>query len=202
MNIPFMIIALLTASLMMSSPLRAAEPQAAEDKFSFMFGFESKSGGDDVGSLVNDGEEKGDVEAGSGMNIYAGVVLKPVDYFETRISAGYHFDRSKTETGTVYMDRTVIDLIPTFAYHIHRLGLGATYHINPTLDGDDFNKSDIEFDNAWGYLVEYGVKVTPFLYLGVRYVGLDYDIKTEGVQLNGSSNVDASHVGLNLYFEF
>jgi hypothetical protein len=181
-------------------------PTWAEDKpkkLSFLIGFESNSGGDDLGELVvtRDATEKGDVEAGSGMHFYLGLLYKPSNAFEARLTGGYHMDRSPTDTGTVYMDRYPIELVPAFCYGGHRFGVGLSYHTNILLHGDDFGRPDVSFKDSLGYSAEYGYKVAPFLYLGFRYVKIDYEIETPGVTLRGEQKVDASHFGLNLYFQ-
>lgn len=180
-------------------------PALADDakKIAFLVGFESKTGGDRVGGLVVNNDDKGDVEAGSGMHFYAGMIYKPATFFETRFTAGYHMDRSPTNTGTVYMDRYPLEVTPTYCYHNHRFGLGLTYHTNIVLHGNDFGKDDITFKNALGYTAEYGYKVAPFLYAGFRYVHLSYEIENQGVTFsNGKRDANANHFGINLYYQF
>jgi len=180
-------------------------PVLAEDKakkFSILAGFESKSGGDDVGELVVDGVDKGDVEAGGGMHFYLGMLYKPSSAFETRLTAGYQLDRSPTDTGTVYMDRYPVELVPAYCYRDHRFGLGLIYHTNIVLHGGDFDNPDINFKDSLGYSVEYGYKVAPFIYLGFRYVNMFYDIENENVFLDGGRRVNASPFGINLYVQY
>ncbi len=182
-------------------------PAGAEEKpkkISFLFGFESKTGGDDLGELVvtRAARDKGDVEAGSGMHFYLGMLYRPASAFETRLTAGYHMDRSPTDTGTVYMDRYPIELVPTFCYDNHRFGLGLSYQTNIRLHGSDFGSPDITFEDALGYSVEYGYKVAPFLYVGFRYLNIFYDIENPGVELDGGRRINASNFGINLYFQY
>jgi len=179
-------------------------PAAAEEQdktFSFLVGFESATGGDAMGKLVVDGPDKGDVEAGGGMHIYLGLLYKPNHAFETRLTGGYHLDRSSTDSGTVYMDRYPIELIPAFCYDNHRFGLGLAYHTNILLHGNDFGNPDISFKDSLGYSAEYGYKLAPFLFLGFRYVKMSYEIENEVVTLDGEKNVNASHFGINLYYQ-
>ena len=180
-------------------PLAHAEDKPK--KLFFVAGFESSAGGDDLGELVVDTVDKGDVEAGSGMHFYIGMLYKPASAFETRLTAGYQMDRSPTDTGTVFMDRYPIELTPVYCHNNHRFGLGLTYHTNIMLHGSDFNKPDVSFKDALGYSVEYGYKVAPFLYLGFRYVNLYYKIENTGLYLDGGQVVDASHFGINLYYQ-
>ena len=183
-----------------------AAPVQAEDtpkRITALVGFESSSGGDDVGELVVDGPDKGDVEAGGGMHFYLGLLLKPSNYFETRLTGGYKLDRSPTESGTVYMDRYPVELIPTFCYRNHRFGLGLSYHTNILLHGNDFGNPDVRFKNALGYSAEYGYKLTPSMFVGFRYVNMYYDIETQGVTLDdGDTRINANHFGINLYYQF
>jgi hypothetical protein len=180
-------------------------PVLADDKakkFSVLAGFESKTGGDDVGELVVDAVDKGDVEAGGGMHFYLGMLYKPSSSFETRLTAGYQLDRSPTDTGTVYMDRYPFELVPAFCYKNHRFGLGLTYHTNIVLHGGEFDKPDVNFKDSLGYTVEYGYKLAPFLYVGFRYVNLFYDIENENVYLDGGKRVNASNFGINIYLQY
>ncbi|MGD8595285.1 MAG: hypothetical protein PVF82_20825 [Gammaproteobacteria bacterium] len=182
-----------------------ADAQEKPKKISFLVGFESKTGGANVGELVvtsRAANDKGDVETGSGMHFYLGMIYRPVSAFETRLTAGYHMDRSPTDTGTVYMDRYPIELIPTFCYHNHRLGLGLSYQKNIVLYGDDFGSPNVTFKDALGYTAEYGYKVAPFMYVGFRYMSIFYDIENPGVTLHGERKVNASNFGINLYFQF
>lgn len=182
-----------------------SSPALADDqakKFSILAGFESKTGGDDVGELVVDTVDKGDVEAGGGMHFYLGMLYRPSSSFETRLTAGYQLDRSPTDTGTVYMDRYPFELVPAFCYGDHRFGLGLTYHTNIVLHGGEFNNPDVNFKDSLGYTVEYGYKIAPFLYAGFRYVNLFYDIENEGVYLDGGTRVNASSFGINIYVQY
>ena len=167
-----------------------------------MIGFESATGGDAVGSLAISNKDTGDVKAGSGMHFYLGMVYKPVSIFEARLSAGYQLDRSSTSSGTVFMDRYPIEFTPTLCYNNHRFGAGVTYHTHIKLHANDFGREDVRFKNALGYTIEYGYKIAPFLYLGLRYVKISYDIRNTGVTLNGERTVDANHMGINLYYQF
>ena len=183
-------------------------PAGAEEKpkkLSFIVGFESKTGGDDLGELVVDStratSDKGDVEAGSGMHFYLGMIYRPVTAFEARLTAGYHMDRSPTDTGTVFMERYPIELTPTYCYKDHRFGLGLSYQTEILLHGNDFGSPDVKFGDALGYSAEYGYKIAPFLYLGFRYENIFYDIETPGVTLDGGKKVNGSNFGINLYFQ-
>lgn len=181
-----------------------SSPASAEDKakkISFLVGFESATGGDDMGELVVDGSDKGDVEAGGGMHFYVGLLYKPSSAFEARLTGGYHLDRSPTDTATVYMDRYPIELVPAYCYKDHRLGLGLAYHTDILLHGNDFGNPDISFKDSLGYSAEYGYKLAPFLFLGFRYVNMYYDIENPGVTLRGEEKVNASHFGINLYYQ-
>lgn len=173
-------------------------------KFSFVIGFESKTGGDDLGELAVPStravSDKGDIEAGSGMHFYLGVIHRPITAYETRLTAGYHMDRSSTDTGTIYMDRYTFELTPTYCYNNHRFGLGVSYQTNITLHGND--NPNVTFEDALGYSVGYGYKIAPFLYFGFRYLNIFYDIENPGVTLDGGTRVNASNFGLNLYFQF
>lgn len=197
-NVYCAIVMFFSVFLSFTQPAFAMEP---EEKLSWIFGFESKNGGDDMGALVVAGNDKGDVEAGSGMHFYLGFVHKTSHWYETRFNAGYHMDRSPTETGTVYMDRFPFELTPTFCYKNHRFGLGLTYHTNISLDGSDFNNPDITFEDSLGYMIEYGYKVTPFLFFGIRYVDISYAIENPGATIDGNREADASHFGINLYYQ-
>jgi hypothetical protein len=165
-------------------------------------GFESATGGNNVGSLATSSSDAGDVKAGSGMHFYLGMIYKPVTVFEARLNAGYQMDRSPTSNGTIFMDRYTFEFTPTLCYKSHRLGAGVTYHTNIKLHTNDFGRDDVLFKNALGYTIEYGYKIAPFLYFGLRYVELSYDIENAGVALNGKRTVNANHVGINLYYQY
>jgi len=167
-----------------------------------MVGFESATGVDTMGGLLINGKDAGDVKAGSGMHFYLGLLYRPMSVFEVRLTAGYQLDRSPTSGGTVYMDRYPVEFTPTACYGNHRFGAGLTYHTNIKLHGNDFGQDDIRFKNSLGYTIEYGYKLAPFLFLGLRYVRLSYEIENAGITLNGERTVSANHMGINLYYQF
>lgn len=103
--------------------------------------------------------------------------------------------------------RFILQALPYFTSNNHRFGIGATLHLNPIYDEKvDGIKAEIEFDNAFGFVVDYGYSWNNQVsYLGVRYTAIDYEI--DSVEFNGakfpfSDELDGSNIEFYATFAF
>ena len=110
------------------------------------------------------------------------------------LSLGYLWDSIDADNGDADFATFTLDAIYNIHLNKHHIGIGATYHIGPEYqdDIDGFSKTDIEFDDATGLILQYRFEITPWFYFGLRRTEIDYEI--------GDVTVDAS--GNGLFFVF
>lgn len=125
--------------------------------------------------------------AGDGLTISGGLVHRISDKFEVKYALGYKFSTSAAENLDVWKSVMPLDIVPFYHSGNHRFGAGLTYHISPELEIDGFDS--VKFDNAAGFVVEYGYKA-----FSIAYAGVDYEI-------NGAS-YDASNIMLRMVLGF
>jgi len=117
------------------------------------------------------------------------------------LNSAYHFDgttsQEKDKNRWVF-SRVAFDLLPYIRVgEMFRVGLGVTYHLNPTVT---LKYSDVtqrnHFDDAWGATVFGGVQLPDSkTWLELRYTQISYD----GSDL-GTSDLDGQHFGLILHW--
>jgi hypothetical protein len=158
-------------------------------------------GGDTLAEVGISGSSDEKIKAGQ--LLLAGVGLnyrgehQPMSY---QINAGYHWDSVTVKNGEVTIDRIALDVLAYWEFHErHRIGVGALYHLNPTLEIDlDFAPSEkAEFDSSLGAVVEYGFRfVGTGAVVSLRYASIEYSM--DGFE----EKADASHVGVVIYAYF
>jgi hypothetical protein len=173
---------------------------AAERVVKFDLGLGLTVGGDELAyATFTDGNTE-KIKAGELIHLYAGVLLDfPDTPLSTRLAIGYHFDSITAENGEIDFSRKPLEIIPFYNFHKnHRIGLGLTYHLDPKLTSDVL--PDLTFDDSLGFVAEYGYGFGGgSVWLGLRYVGIDYDpAQLDGVSVTGES-ADGSHFGLYLH---
>lgn len=136
------------------------------------FGFES--GGDDLIG-TNTGE---DISAGGGVKFAVGV-QNPTNEAATasiRLSVGYLFDSIDASNGDADFETLTFDALYMINSGTHSFGIGGTLHLSPEYsdDVDGFRSEKIEFDDAYGILLQYGYNITPSIELGVKVSVLEY----------------------------
>jgi len=165
--------------------------QADDLRYIFEFGGTVSSGDTFPGS---------NLKAGDSVCLSAGLSIPVWKNNFIQATAGYLTNNDSSVTYSDSFDAKTIDLQ---ASHIfakkHQLGIGATYHISPTLTcGGPTTCSDTIFDNSLGYIVEYsyifdGYKSGSSGIIGVKYSSIEY---------TGPYTINASNTLLMLGFRF
>lgn len=165
--------------------------QQSSNSVGWQFGMGYASGGDDLAEIIFTNGESQSLTAGSGFAIYAGL-FNVFDNQPLALQAtiGYLVDDTAASDTNARMSRYPLDVILFYRNGRHRFGGGVTYHMSPTLDLDNLG-GKIDFDNATGYLLEYGYSM-----FSVRYTDIDYSVS------GFSGSVDGSSIGLHLTFNF
>lgn len=155
--------------------------------FTPMIEFSAGVGGDTLAELTFTDGSSQDINAGDGLTVSAGLIQRVSEKFRIKYTLGYKFSTSAAENLDVWKSVIPVDVLPFYQSGNHRFGAGLTYHISPQLDIDDFGT--VKFDDAPGFIVEYGYKA-----FSLAYTGVDYDI-------NGAS-FDASNIMLRFALGF
>lgn len=137
-----------------------------------------------------------DLNIGGGVKIAAGIhkIVGENDGGSVSLALGYLWDSIDADNGDADFSTITLDAIYNLRLNRHRLGIGASYHIGPEYqdDLDGFAKTNIDFDDSLGLILQYSYEITPGFYLGLRHTEMDYEV-------HGNS-VDASSIGLFLAY--
>ena len=142
-----------------------------------------------------------DLNIGGGGKIAAGVqyIVGENDNGSISLALGFLSDSINASNGGADFSVTTFDAIYHHHLERHRFGIGTSYHIGPNYqeDIDGLNRTDIEFDDSLGLILQYGYKMkpgyfvffpVPALTIGLRHTEMDY-------QAHGNS-YEASSTGL------
>lgn len=93
---------------------------------------------------------------------------------------GYSHASVDASNASVTFSYVPLDVIALYNYGNNHFGLGATYHINPTVGGAGLPQG--RFDNALGWVLEYR-----YAFVGLRFTRIDYKVTGSGQNFNGDS---------------
>jgi hypothetical protein len=140
------------------------------------------------------------VSTSSGDNLYSGGGVKfavgtqnYVSYDNSvRLTLGYLGDRVDAVNGYADMDTVTFDALYLVNAGAHTFGFGPTVHINPSYHDNvsGYTPVDIEFDNAIGFMFQYGYKLVPGIEIGARVTNIEYN--------SDATTLDASSFGVYL----
>ncbi len=144
-------------------------------------------GGDTLATLYFTDGSSQDIDAGNGVTFSVGMLQHLSRDYGIKYAIGWKGSWSAANNLDVQKSSIPIDIVPYYRSGQHRFGAGLAYHVSPELYIETLGTS--EFDNASGYIVEYG-------YAGftLAYTGIDYSI--------GGVDFDASNIGLRYTFGF
>lgn len=137
------------------------------------------------------------IKSGELFYFYTGAMIAiPHVAFRTQVTIGYHVDAIKTNDGTITFSRIPLDIIPTWEFEKHRMGLGITYIFEPKLDTDNIEGiEDVNYSETIGTMIHYQYKFSQRFSIGARYTEVKYSpVGDASVSSNGA------HLGLNLEF--
>lgn len=151
-----------------------------------LIGMKAQFGGDTLLTIVYTDSTTQDINAGNGIDFYAGVLAESAP-FAVKASIGYKYSTSAATN--IDVAKTAIPLNLTARYVTPSdvyVGAGLTQHLNPQLSVDDVVA---EFDAAPGFHVEAGWKA-----ISVGWTSMTYSI--------GNTEYDASSIDINLELVF
>lgn len=144
-----------------------------------------EGGGDDLIG-TNTGDE---LSAGGGVKIAAGVqnTVNEEGTASIRLSVGYLFDDIDAANGSADIDTMTFDAIYAIHSGPHTFGFGATMHIEPEYKDNvsGFVPLNIQFDDAYGVVLQYGYHITHGLEFGARLTNMDYE--SRNISINADS---------------
>jgi hypothetical protein len=157
-------------------------------------------GGDKLASVSGDYDE--DLRAGQLLNLGIGFDfdLNPAKTLLLRAGINYKFDSIDADNGEADFDRWPLDLILVSRQGNVALGAGLTYHLSPSYEAtvNGFS-TEVDFDDALGFLLQAGFMVTPTLELGGRVTLIEYEPSQPTVMfpsLTPVDKVDGDSIGI------
>jgi hypothetical protein len=181
--------------------LASATAQAVDIRPTVKIGYEA--GGDELVIATFTSGSTENVKAGTGVLGGIGVsLLNEAKSFEIETTIGVKADFINAKNGDVTWVRYPVDLLAFYRFWKLRVGGGITYHLNPKVTSSGaaagVNQS---YDAALGYVVQAdflfsGAEESKGAYLGVRFTGMDYDLK------GGGYTAKANSVGVQFGYRF
>ena len=154
-------------------------------------GFEG--GGDTlIGTFLGD-----TINAGGGAKLSFGVQNQVGENGESlSLSLGYLFDNFDAIDGTAEIDVFTFDAIYSIQKDAHRFGIGGSYHMGPTYQVDQlgFSPLTIDFDDAFGLILQYSYELSLGFQFGARFTQMDYEVS--------GTSLDAGSFGVFLSYGF
>ena len=140
------------------------------------------------------------VATSSGDNLYSGGGIKLAvgtqnyvsPYTSIRLTLGYLGDSVDAANGYAEMDTVTFDAMYLMNSGPHTFGIGPTVHFNPSYRDSVAGHSpvNIEFDNAVGFVFQYGYQLVPGFEIGARVTNIEYS--------NNTTRLDADSIGVYL----
>ena len=132
------------------------------------------------------------INAGGGVKFAAGINnwINDDETTGIRLTVGYMFDSIEASNGDADFDTLTFDAMLIKQSGPHVLGFGGTMHMSPEYkdDVDGFAPLKVEFDDAYGVVVQYGYQFVPGIELGAKLTKIEYEAN--------NSEVDADSFGL------
>lgn len=180
-------------ALFLAVALTLSFESQAEIKPTFEIGLEG--GGDNLVETTTV-----DMNAGGGMYIGGGaeITTNGKEGFYYRAMIGYLFDtiEFKNPKGDASTDVIPLHLGAYKLFEQHELGLGAAYYLSPSYEicVSSVGCETIDFDNAFGFFLQYNYYFGNQGRVGVKYTDVDYKFE--------SDTLDASSFGIYLGASF
>ncbi|MCH9814682.1 MAG: hypothetical protein K0U47_12160 [Epsilonproteobacteria bacterium] len=145
-------------------------------------------GGDKLASIGYTNGDTANLYAGGGVGFTGGILFVPktTPELQTLVSIGYMFDSADASNGDVTFGRFPLSVIQYYVINQWRVGVGATYHMSPTLESDGFGYSDeeVDFDNGLGALAEIDYLFPSGMIIGFRATLMEYEYRKDTIDGN------------------
>lgn len=158
-------------------------------------------GGDTLVEVDLDHGSDYELKAGGAYFLGLGAEFESADRnVAVQLSANYHFDSVDADDGEASFERYPVDLIVFGQGERNRVGVGITAHLSPKAEikSYDFGRDTINFDTAFGFLIEYNYLIGTSLWLGARYTMIEYKKENAFNKLS----IDGNHLGAMVHFRF
>ncbi len=193
--------------------LSSVQLQAANTGVNGFIGAGLTGGGEDLATVEvqysgnNSSTNDRDISSGGLYSLTGGVIIQtPNPAIDVQASFGMHSDDVFAGGDSVSFTRWPLELLAFGKQGPHRLGGGISYHLNPELDLEDVNQPVYTFENALGWVAEYGYSLNGWgnkgLVIGARYMLIEYELETANNSPADNKPIDGSHVGINFNWLF
>lgn len=148
------------------------------------------TGGGDKLAVVsfNDGSSQS-LYAGDSGYLDLGVLQNFGDpHWSLKGTLGYAYTAVNARNATISFSHIPLEVTGLYNLGNNHFGVGVRYDINPRLDLAGFDPNE-NFDNSWGWLVEYR-----WWMFGVRYTGITYR--------SSQGNVNGNNIGVFVNLTF
>ncbi len=155
-------------------------------------------GGDTLVNAVFTNGDTDSIKANEGFFVGAGAAFfNNSRTVSTEITINWKYTGISAENGDIDFTRFPVDALVFYNFPKARLGAGATYHLNPELEGSDAGTGfvgggagRVEYDDALGFLVQVDWRIAEKVAIGLRYTSLEYELPN-----SSAPAVDASGLG-------
>ena len=178
-----------------AAALAAAPAHAVDVRPMLKAGYDT--GGDKLLTVTfTDGSTKS-IRANEGLFVGAGAsIVNDTKDIEAELSLSAKFTAVSASNGDVTWTTFPLDALVFYRFPNVRVGGGLTYHINPKISssGVTLVPSDVQVDNALGYVLQADYRFGEKIGLGLRYTGLEY--KLHSASTGASATKKSNGVGL------
>ncbi len=188
-----------------SSGRTIKEETLFQHRSQFVINFGIQNGGDELIPLydADSGEQVDNSRAGGYTRLTLGgdIAIGNTD-FSVEITGGMLYDSltSNLNEDKFKFERKVLELIPFWNFDRHRIGLGATAHLEPSasLKPDGQESISFEFKDAVGAVVQYDIRYDQNISVGARYTYITYE---EDVDV-ATEEIDGQSFGVHVTYAF
>jgi hypothetical protein len=145
-------------------------------------------GGEAVAEVTYTGGGSDTIRANEGFYFGAGAsFLTESRTMEVELSANAKFGGVSGSNGDVDWRRFPLEALWFYRLEKVRLGGGATYHLNPKLDGSGVvGGLDTKFENALGLVLQADWRFGEHATVGLRYTNIEYEVSGGGPKAKGN----------------
>lgn len=182
---------LLSIFLIFTSTFLSAQNAEKAVKAGFLMEFGAEWGGDELLTVQFTNGEEQTMHAGQGIHLAAGTELAfaKIDDLIVRMSFGLKWSPTAADDANIAFTRLPLTVSPFWKIkEDFRVGVGATAHLAPNLNGDGFVE-DVKFSSSIGPRFEIGYK-----WIAITYTLMNYK--------SSFSEVDGNSFGVILSYNF
>jgi outer membrane protein with beta-barrel domain len=200
-NKPFMAIRSFLALALAAAAFIATSARAADVRPMLKAGLDT--GGDKLLTVTfTDGSTK-TIRANEGLFVGVGAsIVNETKDMEAELSLSAKFATISANNGDVTWTRFPLDALVFYRFPSFRVGGGLTYHMNPKVSssGVALIPSDVQIDNALGYVLQADYRFGEKIGLGLRYTGLEYKLHSASAGTSATSKSNGVGIVFSVSF--